>query len=80
MFLWVLSYVLLALLFWWVVYGGGAAVIEGWLAFLLLDVLSLDWTAEQIRLYCFILWCFATVVFIVGFISVSVRQAYWSLF
>jgi len=39
----------------------------------MIEWFALDWTAEQIRLYVFIIWLFSVIWFIVGVIKPELR-------
>ena len=73
LWLWCLLLALESLYCWWIIGYGGERWIEGWKSFFMIEWFALDWTAEQIRLYVLIIWCFSVIWFIVGIIKPELR-------
>lgn len=70
---WLLLFLLSSIFYGWVLLGNGAKWLEGWLSWWVIGWFSLDWTAEQIRLYVLIIWIVETIWFVVGLFQPSLR-------
>jgi len=70
---WLLLFLLSSIFYGWVLLGNGAKWLEGWQSWWLIGWFSLDWTAEQIRLYVLIIWIVETIWFVVGLFQPSLR-------
>lgn len=77
--LWVGLFAGITLFTTWVVLGSGASWLEeNWLAALLIDIHSVHWTAEQLRLYLGLAWLLYLAWFVFGLIDADSRT-FWLL-
>lgn len=74
---WIVYYILTSLVYKWIISWGGAERIEGWLSFVIIGWFSLDWKAEQIKLFILIMWAFFTLIFIYGLFNPRFRHEYF---
>lgn len=74
LWLWLLLFIVNSLYCWWIIGFGGARWIKGWKSFFLIEWFTLNWNAEQIRLYVLIIWLASVVLFVVGIINPELRS------
>lgn len=70
---WLIWFLISSIFYGWVLLGNGANWLEGWKSWLAIGWFSLDWTAEQIRLYVLIIWIFQAIWFVIGLFKPELR-------
>lgn len=71
--LWCLLFAIYSAYCWWIIGFGGAKWIEGWKSSIFIGLVSLDWNAEQIRMYVLIFWLASLVYFVIAIFRPELR-------